>query len=367
MFEPLAMAEPDKILALMNVFCLDDRADKLDLGVGVYRDSTGATPVMRAVAEAERRLVAALVLGPAIERGRMRALQTPGGSGALRVLMDLLRLANPEATLWLSEPTWPNHMQIAAAVGLKIARYPYVDAAGALRFDAMLDAICKAARGDVVLLHGSCHNPTGIHLSAPHRDALQEAFARNGAFPLVDRAYQGFGDGLEEDAAGARVLASSLPEAAIAVSCSKNFGVYRDRVGAAILSAADLGRVEAALSQMAAIARTLYSMPPHYGAARVAKVLSEADLRADWNAELDGMRARMRSLRIGLTAALRRFTNSERFDRVADSKGMFARLDLSPTQIERMRREHGVYIVGDGRINLAGLREDGLDLAALIQ
>lgn len=388
MLETLTVADPDAILSLMARYREDPRPGKLDLGVGVYRDDSGVTTILQAVREAERRHtetqttkvyvgiagdpdfnrdVATLTLGPALEPGRTRAIQTPGGSGALRVLMDLVALANPRATLWLSDPTWPNHPQIAAAAHLRVASYPYVDSTGGLQFDAMLAAMRTAAPGDVALIHGACHNPTGVDPTPAQWSALADLFAERGVVPLIDLAYQGFGDGLDQDAAGLRLMATKASEILVAVSCSKNFGVYRDRVGAAIVVAGDSTRADAAFSRMGTIARTLYSMPPHHGAAVVAAILGDATLRRTWVTELDAMRSRMQSLRTGLASALRRAANSARFDRLAQGKGMFARLGLSPAQVSRLRDEQGVYMVQDSRINIAGLAEDRLDeLAAHI-
>jgi aspartate/tyrosine/aromatic aminotransferase len=388
MLEHLTLADPDPILSLMVRYREDARPGKIDLGVGVYRDDAGLTPILAAVREAERRYVAAqaskvyvgivgdaefnqriaeLTLGPAYDPGRSRAVQTPGGSGALRVLMDLVHLAHPHATLWLSEPTWPNHLMIAQAAHLATTRYPYVDETGALVFDAMLAALRKAMPGDVALIHGSCHNPTGVDLNLSQWAAVADLLAERGIIPLVDIAYQGFGAGLDEDAAGLRLLVAKVPEVLIAVSCSKNFGVYRDRVGAAVVVARDAAEAGAAGSRMGTVARALYSMPPHHGAALVATVLGDPALKAEWQAELASMRDRMRVLRSGLADALRRATNSARFDSIATGNGMFTRLGLSAAQIDRLRDERAVYAISDSRINIAGLPGERLDeLAAHI-
>lgn len=383
MFETLQPAAPDKILALIGMFRDDPRPGKVDLGVGVYKDPQGRTPVMRAVRAAEQRVydeqtskaylglagdaafnaaIIRLTFGEAADLSRLRAAQAPGGSGALRLIAELLRRSRPDATVWVSDPTWPNHVPIITAAGLKTTTYPYFDAAtGTVRFEEMLRALRGARHGDIVLLHGCCHNPTGANLDEAQWSELGDLLVEHGLFPFVDIAYQGFGDGLDADAAGLRVLAEKVPELAAASSCSKNFSVYRDRVGAAMLLGATPGEADIALSQILSVARGMYSMPPDHGAATVRVVLSDAELRADWESELDEIRARMIRLREGFAEALRRRSNSDRFDFVAHHRGMFSRLGLTVDQVHRLRQEHGVYMVDDSRINVAGLPEDGLD------
>ena len=383
MFETLQAAQPDKILALIGLFKEDPRPNKVDLGVGVYKDPEGRTPVMRAVREAEKRLydeqttktylgmagdlafnqaIIKLAFGEEADMARLRAAQAPGGSGALRVLAELLRRARPEASVWLSDPTWPNHVPLIEASGLKTRTYPYFDAAtGSVRFDAMLAALEEAAPGDIVLLHGCCHNPTGANLTASQWQQVAELLARRDLFPFVDLAYLGFGDGLEADAEGLRILADTVPEMAVAQSCSKNFSVYRDRVGAAILLARNAKQADVAASQLNSVARSMYSMPPDHGAAAVRIIMADKGLRADWEAELDDIRARMIRLREGLAAALRKRTNSDRFDFVAKHRGMFSRLGLTVDQVKRLREDHAIYMVDDSRINVAGLPEGRLD------
>ncbi|NUS19346.1 MAG: aspartate/tyrosine/aromatic aminotransferase, partial [Mesorhizobium sp.] len=268
----------------------------------------------------------------------------------------------PGATVWLSDPTWPNHPPVMRATGLKVRDYPYFDAAsGAVRFDDMLAALKTAASGDVVLLHGCCHNPTGANLDAAQWAKVADVLLERGLLPFVDIAYQGFGDGLDADAAGLRLLAERVPEMVVASSCSKNFAVYRDRVGAAMILAKDGAQADVAMSQMLAAARALYSMPPDHGAAAVRMVLEDADLKKDWETELEEMRLRMLRLRVAFAEALRRQSNSDRFDFVASHRGMFSRLGLTEAQVERLRTEHAIYMVGDSRINVAGLPEDGMD------
>lgn len=386
MFENLQPAPADKILALIGLYRADPRSDKVDLGVGVYKDREGRTPVMRAVREAETRLFAGqdtktylglagdtafntamikLAFGDKADLSRIRAAQAPGGSGALRLVAELLQRTRAGATIWLSNPTWPNHMPVMRAAGLQVREYPYFDAAsGTVRFDEMLAALRTAASGDVVLLHGCCHNPTGANLNATQWGAVADVLVERGLLPFIDIAYQGFGEGLDADAEGLRLVASRVPEMVVASSCSKNFAVYRDRVGAAMIMARDGAHADVAMSQMLSAARSIYSMPPDHGAAAVRIVLEDTALRADWQAELEEMRLRMLRLRVAFADALRRQSNSDRFDFVASHRGMFSRLGLTEAQVERLRVEHGVYMVGDSRINVAGLPEDGMDRLA---
>ncbi|MBW8908227.1 MAG: aspartate/tyrosine/aromatic aminotransferase [Mesorhizobium sp.] len=383
MFEALQPAPADKILALIGLYRNDPRPGKVDLGVGVYKDIDGKTPVMRAVREAEKRLLASqdtktylglagdiafntamikLAFGDKADLSRIRAAQAPGGSGALRLVAELLQRSRPGATVWLSDPTWPNHPPVMRAAGLAVRDYPYFDAAsGSVRFDDMLAALKTANSGDVVLLHGCCHNPTGANLDVAQWAQVADVLLERGLLPFVDIAYQGFGEGLDADAAGLRLLAEKMPEMVVASSCSKNFAVYRDRVGATMILAKDGAQADLALGQMLAAARALYSMPPDHGAAAVRMVLEDTELKADWEAELEEMRLRMLRLRVAFAEALRRQSNSDRFDFVASHRGMFSRLGLTEAQVERLRAEHAVYMVGDSRINVAGLPEDGMD------
>ncbi|MBR0797071.1 aspartate/tyrosine/aromatic aminotransferase [Bradyrhizobium jicamae] len=383
MFEQLDVAPPDKILALIDLYRADTRANKVDLGVGVYRDRDGNTPVMRAVRKAEERLLntqdtktylglagdvgfnaamSGLVFGNSVEMSRVRVAQAPGGSGALRLIGELLHRTRPGATIWVSRPTWPNHIPTMRGAGLQVAEYAYFDAAsGTVDFEAMLIDLAKAKSGDIVLLHGCCHNPTGANLTITQWQRVAGLLAERGLLPFVDIAYQGFGDGLEADAEGLRIVAAKVPEMVVASSCSKNFAVYRDRVGAAMVLARNVAQADIAISHMLAAARALYSMPPDHGAAAVRIVLDDAALRSDWRAELEDMRQRMLRLRVAFADALRRQSNSDRFDFIAEHRGMFSRLGLTEAQINRLRDEHAVYMVGDSRINVAGLPEARLD------
>lgn len=389
MFETLQATAPDGILMIMGLYRDDPRTDKVDLGVGVYKDEDGRTPIVAAVREAEQRLhdgqttksylgllgdtafnaqMIGVVFGAGADRARLRAAQTPGGTGALRLLSDLIRASKPDAIVHVPDPTWPNHMPILRAAGLRSASYPYFDAAtGGVRFDAMIAALKALPAGDVVLLHGCCHNPTGADLSADQWEAVADILVERGLVPFVDLAYQGFGDGLEEDATGVRLLASKVPEMLVAASCSKNFSVYRDRVGAAIVLARNPAEADIAIGQLGGLGRGIWSMPPDHAAACVRIVLEDAALTGQWKTELEEMRLRMLSLREGFAEALRRQSNSDRFDFIARQRGMFSRLGLTGDQVARLRAEHGVYIVGDSRFNVAGLPGDRLDdLAAKV-
>ncbi|MGR9228327.1 amino acid aminotransferase [Rhizobium leguminosarum] len=383
MFETLTAAPPDKILSLSVLYRNDARPTKMDLGVGVYKDSQGATVIMRAVRDAEKRLYESqtsktyvgmagdegfnkamlkLVFGEKADLSRMFACQTAGGSGALRTIADLLAKARADATVWLSDPTWVNHVPILKAAGLNIATYPYFDpASGTVKAEAMLKGLKQAKAGDIILVHGCCHNPTGANLTIEQWGLVADLLVEGDLFPFIDLAYQGFGDGLEADAAAVRLLASKVPEMAVATSCSKNFSVYRDRVGAVILMGRDAETVKIAGSQALATTRVLYSMPPDHAAAAVRLILEDDALRADWKSELEAMRLRMLNLRKGFAEALRRQSNTSRFDFIADHRGMFSRLGLTEAQVDRLRDEFGIYMVGDSRFNVAGLREDRLD------
>lgn len=377
MLSDLKPQPADKILQLMGMFRADDRPGKIDLGVGVYKDATGLTPVMRAVKAAERQLweaettktytalagdpgfgaaMAGLILGPAYPSDRLAAAATVGGTGAIRQALELARLANPGVTVWMSDPTWPNHPSIVNYLGIASATYRYFDAdSRGLRFDAMIEDLGRTRKGDLVLLHGCCHNPTGANLTLPEWAEVAAVLERTGATPLIDLAYQGFGDGLAADAAGTRLIASRLPEVLIAASCSKNFGIYRERTGILIALAADAATKEMAQGTLAFLNRQNYSFPPDHGARLVTMILGDPALRADWEAELEEVRASMLGLREQLAAELQRLSGSDRFGFLAQHRGMFSRLGATPEQVDRLRADHAIYIVGDSRLNIAGL------------
>ena len=372
MLEALTPQPQDAILALMSAFREDPREAKIDLGVGVYRDAGGNTPIMRAVKAAERRIWEAqdtkvytglagdpafaaalrdLVLGEAAA-DRVAVIATPGGTGAVHKGLELARMASPDLTVHLPDPTWPNHAAILRHLGIPVRTYRYFDAAtGGVDVEGMLEDLAAARPGDVVLVHGCCHNPTGADPAPEDWERIAGAIEATGATAMVDLAYQGFGEGLDADAAPARLLAARLPEVLIAASCSKNFGIYRERTGALIAVSGSAGLAQEA---MAALNRLNYSFPPDHGARIVQTILGDEALAADWRAELDEVRGHMIGLREALAAELRQRTNSDRFDFLARHRGMFSRLGTTPEQVERLRAEHGIYMVGDGRINVAG-------------
>lgn len=376
MFDQLKAQPQDKILQLIAMFRDDPRTTKIDLGVGVYKDATGLTPVMRAVKAAEKKLwetettktytglagepaynaaLSSMILGDAVATDRIASIATPGGTGAIRQALELIRLATPDATIWLSNPTWPNHPSIIKFLGMKMAEYRYFDTATrGVDFGGLMQDLATVKAGDVVLLHGCCHNPTGANLDAAQWDQVIALLAQRGAIPLVDLAYQGFGDGLEDDAAATRKIAAAFPEVLIAASCSKNFGIYRERTG--ILIGLGSGEGKAVLQgNLNFLNRQNYSFPPDHGARLVTMILEDAALKADWMAELEEVRLNMLTLRQSLADALRKATNSDRFDFVATHRGMFSRLGLTEAQVNTLREDHAIYMVGDSRINIAGL------------
>jgi aspartate aminotransferase len=386
MFETLSKAPGDKILALMGEYAADSRPTKIDLGVGVYKDEKGVTPVMAAVRKAEEKILSTektktylgiagnkgfgaavldLVLADTVDRSRVRIAQAPGGTGSLWVLFQLINRAKPGATVYVSDPTWANHNPMITGSGLKVATYPYFDPeTRGVKFPQMLAALDQLGAGDVVLLHGCCHNPTGANLSNEQWDQVAASLARTGALPFIDLAYLGFGDGIEADAYGTRKILSSIPEVLLAFSGSKNFGLYRERVGAAILVARSAEEAETTNSQLLNIIRGAYSQPPDHGAEIIRTILEDASLRAEWEEELALMRNRMISLRKKLAEAIRQESNSTDFDFVADHRGMFSLLGLTNDAVEHLKAENGVYMTGDSRINVAGIPEDRVnDLA----
>jgi len=389
MFETLTKAPGDKILALMGEYAADPRPTKIDLGVGVYKDEQGVTAIMSAVRKAEERILKAektktylgiagnkgfgaavldLALADSVDRSRVRIAQAPGGTGSLWVLMQLINRARPGATVWVSDPTWPNHNPIAENSGLTVKKYPYFDAeTRGVKFAEMLATLDGLSKDDVVLLHGCCHNPTGANLTNAQWDQVAASLARTGALPFIDLAYLGFGDGLREDAYGTRKVIASVPEALIAFSGSKNFGLYRERIGAAILIAKDAAEADTANSQLLNIIRGAYSQPPDHGAEIIRVILEDAELRAEWETELNAMRNRMIGLREKLSEAIRQRSNATDFDFVAGHRGMFSLLGLPNAVVEHLKTANGVYMIGDSRINVAGIPEDRIgDLADAI-
>ncbi|WP_176770978.1 amino acid aminotransferase [Pseudomonas sp. 06C 126] len=387
-FADIGRVPGDPILGLMESYAKDANPQKFDLGVGVYKDAQGLTPILQAVKRAEQRLVeqqttktyigghgdpafgwlvSELVLGAGsalLKAQRAGATQTPGGTGALRLSADFIAHSLPGRGVWLSNPTWPIHETIFAKAGLKVSHYPYVGSDNRLDVPAMLATLATVPEGDVVLLHACCHNPTGFDLSQDDwRQVLQIVRERH-LLPLIDFAYQGFGDGLEQDAWAVRLFADELPEVLITSSCSKNFGLYSDRVGALIVCANDAEKLLDVRSQLAFIARNLWSTPPDHGAAVVATILGDAELKQLWSAEVEGMRSRIAQLRSGLVEALVPHGLAERFAHVGVQRGMFSYTGLSAEQVKQLREKHSVYMVSSGRANVAGIDETRLGLLA---
>ena len=386
MFDSIIPAPPDAILGLTEAFKKDSNPRKTNLAVGVYKDAGGATPVLETVKEAERRLLdrektksylpidgipeydaacQELVFGAGHEvltSGRAVTAQAPGGTGALRVAADFVAEISPGATVWISEPTWPNHPSVFQSAGLKVASYPYFDpATNGVDFDGMLAAIRTIPAGDVLLLHGCCHNPTGVDLSPEQWRAVAAVAAERGLLPLLDFAYQGFADGLEEDAAGVRIVAEQCPEMFVASSYSKNFGLYNERTGALTLVARTPEAAESALSHIKRCIRANYSNPPAHGGEIVRTILGDPELRRRWEGEVAEMRERINTMRHLFVETLNEKGVTRDFSFIARQRGMFSFSGLTPAQVKALRERHGVYIVGSGRISVAGMTEGNME------
>lgn len=386
MFNSLQQQPADKILALMQVYKEDPRENKIDLGVGVYKDASGQTPIMQSIKRAEHMLwetqdtksyvgltgtpefsetMIDLVLGDKFDKNLTASAATPGGTGAVRQAFELGKLANPNLRVFVSDPTWPNHLSILKYLGIPVEPYRYFDAkTRAVDFSSMMTDLENAKEGDLILLHGCCHNPTGANLKAPEWDAVIELLLKSGATPMIDIAYQGFGDGLEEDASGVRKLVNSVPETIIAASCSKNFGIYRERTGLLIVVSHDKDARDLNQSTLAFLNRQNFSFPPDHGARLVTMVLSDEELKISWMEELEAVRTSMLSLRTQLATELEKLSGSNRFGFLADHRGMFSRLGASPEQVNELRENHAVYMVGDSRLNIAGLNSKTVPVLA---
>ena len=386
MFESLKSRPADSILALMQMFRDDPRQMKIDLGVGVYKDATGLTPVMRAVKTAEHQLwetqdskvytglagdpafsdaVISLVLSDAVARDTIAAVATPGGTGAVRQAFELIRMARPGARVFVSDPTWPNHISILNYLEMDIVRYRYFDdETRGVDFEGMIEDLKAARAGDVVLLHGCCHNPTGANLNPTQWQAVIDVLLETGAVPMIDIAYQGFGDGLEEDAAATRKVAAAVPECLIAASCSKNFGIYRERTGLLMAISQNAEARKLHQDTLAFLNRQNYSFPPDHGARLVTMILNDDTLRADWQAELEEVRNSMLGLRRQLADELQRLSGSDRFGYLAQHRGMFSRLGTTPDKVEQMREKNGIYMTSDSRMNIAGLNAQTIPVLA---
>jgi aromatic-amino-acid transaminase len=379
MLENLAPQPADALLALIKLHNADPRDTKIDLGVGVYRTADGATPVFRAIKAAEAKLLAdqdsKAYLGPEGDMGFVNALipyvfgadfdtakvagmQAPGGTGAVRLAIEVAKRAGVKR-VWMGTPSWPNHAQIVAAAGLELKTFQHTAADGTADLAALKAALEEADASDLVLLHGCCHNPTGVDYTPAQWDEIAPLLAAKGVLPLIDLAYQGLGEGMEADAYGLRKVLAAVPEALVAYSCDKNFGLYRDRVGAFYAVTANADALAMAMSNGATIARASWSMPPDHGAAAVRLVLADAELTAMWLAELDEMRDRMRWVRDKLAAAGK--VGPIAMDVLGTQNGLFSILPLSSEQILAIRERHGVYMAGSGRINVAGLTDGNID------
>ena len=386
MFENLKPVAIDPILGLMIAFKADNRAEKIDLGVGVYQDDRGRTPVMASVKQAESRLMELettksyqgmagdpdynqrmmeLLLGKdhsILSTGRVKSIQAPGGSGALRVGAEVIRRARPESKLWVGMPTWPNHIPLLGSAGFDIKQYPYYDVdARQVDTEKMMETLRQVPVGDLVLLHGCCHNPTGADLTNEQWDSIADLALERGFIPFIDTAYQGLGNGLDQDAYGMRMMAERLPEVIIASSCSKNFGLYRERTGSITFIAETSEQADIVVSQAMSTARSIYSMPPAHGALLVSMVLGDPQLRSQWEAELEEVRLRIKSMRNLLCDSLENNAAGMDFSHIKRQNGMFSFLGITTPQLERLRTEFGIYIVSSTRINLAGVNSNNIE------
>ncbi|MDT8428458.1 MAG: amino acid aminotransferase [Pseudomonadales bacterium] len=386
MFQSLRPLTADPILGLMAAYRADTNPAKIDLGVGVYKDEAGNTPVMSAVKRAEQELlqtqstksyvgpagasefnslIAELVLGSALKQkldARRFTFQTPGGCGGLRLAAEFIKRGNAQARVLVSDPTWANHIPLLSEAGLNIEKYPYYDyQKHGIRFDEMMQSLQSAGEGDLVLLHGCCHNPCGADLDHSQWQAICELALKNRFTPFIDLAYQGLGDGLEEDAYGVRLLAEALPELIVVNSCSKNFGLYRERTGALTVICETPASAQASSSQIAAIARAIYSMPPDHGASVVETILKDQEMKQEWLEELTVVRERINGLRHTLVQALAAKGVSHDFSFIEREKGMFSFLGLNVEQVQRLVRDFSIYLVDSSRINIAGINASNID------
>ncbi|EED35520.1 aspartate aminotransferase [Luminiphilus syltensis NOR5-1B] len=385
MFEELPVLPPDSILGLAAECRADPNPEKVDLTIGIYMDESGNCPVFKAVSNAQRQLIEqettkaylppqgyqpfldgmmSLVVGSeqlSARSGQVSAVQTPGGCGAIRIGAEVLQSAAPGARVWVSDPTWPVHLPLLNSVGLHIETYAYYDpATKGVNFDAMVEGLKAAVAGDIVLLHGCCHNPSGADLTPQQWQVIADMAAKQGFTPMIDIAYQGLGDGLEADAVGVRTLIASVPEVVIAASCSKNLGLYRERTGVALFVSGDARSAEATASQAKSAARRVYSMPPAHGGIIAGMVLNDAALRSEWEAELSSMCQRIQGLRTTFREQLEAATGRD-FAFIAKEKGMFSFLGLTREQAQQVRKEHSLYMLDSSRINVASLNAGNIE------
>jgi len=376
----------DAILGLISEHRDDPRPNKIDLGVGVYRNAASETPVLDTVKKAEHRLVGTqtskayigtagspafnvamqeLTFAGAAPDERLVTIQTPGGSGSLSVAAGLIWRANADATIWVTEPTWANHMPLLGGAGLMLKSFPYYDTdTHTIRIDAMLEALRAVPRGDIVLLHACCHNPSGLDPSEDEWRAITEVMIERELMPFMDLAYQGFARGLDEDAFAIRHIARHVPEMIVSSSCSKNFGLYRDRVGALSVLVGDADSLSIVDSQANNYVRCVYSMPPDHGGEVVSTILNDADLRAEWELELDAMRSRLRDMRVLLNDALQKKAPDHDFSHLVRANGMFCFLGITAEQVRRMKKDFGIYMVDSSRMNVAGITAENVEYLA---
>ncbi|MCF6343677.1 MAG: aspartate/tyrosine/aromatic aminotransferase [Devosiaceae bacterium] len=380
MFEKLQKAPLDKIFKLLAEYRADERTDKIDLGIGVYKDKNGNTPIMSSVRKAEKQIfdeattktyigvsgnrgfcdaIADLVFDNSVDGSRISSVQAPGGTGSIWVLLQVIKRARPNGKIWISDPSWPNHYPMCQLAGLEPNYYPYFDhETGKVKFDEMLACLDGLSEEDTVLLHGCCHNPTGANLTNDQWDKVAQSLKRTGAFPFVDLAYLGFGEGLEQDAYGLRKLASTQPEMMLAFSASKNFGLYRERAGVAFCIGKDQLAADIAFSQMGNVVRASYSQPPDHGAEIVRVILNDKDLRKEWEGEVKEVRERVKYLRKKLANAIRERSNSSDFDFIVEHSGMFSLLGLTLEQVNELKKQSAIYMLDDSRISIAGIPEE---------
>ncbi|USE69815.1 aromatic amino acid aminotransferase [Pseudoalteromonas maricaloris] len=388
MFSELKPLPTDPILGLMAAYKQDTNPNKIDLGVGVYKDEQGNTPVLRAVKKAEAfrlenettksyiglagnldfcQKMETLLLGEhsTLLANRVRTAQAPGGTGALRVAAEFIKRCNTNATVWVTTPTWANHISLFEAAGLTVKEYPYYDYENkGLLFDEMINALKQVPKGDVVLLHACCHNPSGMDLDQAQWKVVAELAKEQGFTPLIDIAYQGFGTSLEEDAQGLRTVADTVDEMIICSSCSKNFGLYRERIGACSIIAKDSATADVSNSVLLSVVRSIYSMPPAHGADIVNTILSSTELTQMWYDELDEMRGRINGLRTLIKESLAEKGVEQDFSFIDRQHGMFSFLGINKEQIDRLRTEYAIYMVGSSRVNVAGVSKDNIDYFA---
>ncbi|MCG9730773.1 aspartate/tyrosine/aromatic aminotransferase [Shewanella sp. Isolate13] len=389
MFNKLTAMPADPILGLLTKYREDTHPQKVDLGVGVYKDEAGHTPILTCVKKAEKfrldtestkvyigptgsadfnRLMSELAFGadhPAIIANRVRTVSTPGGTGALRVAADFIKRCNPNAVLWVSDPTWANHTGLFEAAGITVKTYPYYDyETKSIKFDEMKAALSHVSSDDVVLLHACCHNPSGADLSPAQWDEIIGLTVDKGFTPLIDMAYQGFGDGVDEDAYGVRKMASMVENMILCSSCSKNFGLYRERIGACTIIGRDATRADIAFSVLLYVVRCIYSMPPAHGAAIVETILGSEELKQEWLDELKVMRERINGNRAMLVSKLKEKGVQGNFDFIAEQKGMFSFLGITPAQVTELQEHYSVYMVDSSRISIAGIGTGNVDYLA---